>query len=733
MDRIRSNPGLPMPALRDAAREEFTLGIRKTQAYKAKRKALDQINGSHREQYKRIWEYCALHDVLPDVEHMFCNLHIYKNFKKLFKGEKMKEFMQNASKVSCVKYFARIMEQIKEADPKAHEWLMNVHPRHWSRSHFSTFPKCDKLLNNYWQGKAPEVEANVLLEAVEERPKLPVRIIDSAKAQLSRKTMIVEKIAKSKAAKQVSIVGAVDDTVGRFRGTDTVCAMRTILAQKRESLKRGCTNEDAMDEATTTEFTPTGTEPPIEAASPAEDAPPSEVEPADAAPPDAALPEDVFREISSTRNPATPRKTARTRKAATPMKSADTSKTQEKPATPRNTVTTRKAMAARKPVETTPSQEKPVTLRKAVVAKKPTTRKGTNTSKTEMLSARTRRAQERPATTKKAQERPANPANTRKAQEKPTTPANKRKAQEKSAVSTSKYQIQPASTSKSQGKPASKYQGAITKKPVKSMQEELLQLKKEVDNTKDLLMLELKRIQDLRKRGAAWGRSPGQKMFLFNRIWLLPRSLMLLCIFCVVDFSAGLDRISLGQSLNASQTIISGGGKFELGFFTRNSVQFYMGIWYKNIPGQTIVWVANRDMPIPVGSYSLSQLVLSADGNLTLFDGFKRTIWSTNSTFRFLNATEGAVVLLDTGNLVLSNEFNVVWQSFDYPTDTFLPGGKLGLDKTTNRSQVLTSWRSSDDPSSGTFSFGIDPSGSAEFFTWRNRSERYWKSGAWVF
>ncbi|KAK2977067.1 hypothetical protein RJ640_017591 [Escallonia rubra] len=220
-------------------------------------------------------------------------------------------------------------------------------------------------------------------------------------------------------------------------------------------------------------------------------------------------------------------------------------------------------------------------------------------------------------------------------------------------------------------------------------------------------------------------------MFLASRTWLLPTSLMLLYIFCVVNFSAGLDRISLGQSLNASQTIISGGGKFELGFFTLNSVQFYMGIWYKNIPGQTVVWVANRDMPIPVGSYSLSQLVFSEDGNLTLFDGFKTPIWSTNSTFRFLNATEGTVVLLDTGNLVLSDEFNVVWQSFDYPTDTFLPGGKLGWDKTTNRSQVLTSWRSSDDPSSGTFSFGIDPSGSAEFIIWRNRSERYWESGAW--
>ncbi|KAK2985957.1 hypothetical protein RJ640_017585 [Escallonia rubra] len=45
---------------------------------------------------------------------------------------------------------------------------------------------------------------------------------------------------------------------------------------------------------------------------------------------------------------------------------------------------------------------------------------------------------------------------------------------------------------------------------------------------------------------------------------------------------------------------------------------------------------------------------------------------------------------------------------------------------------VLISWRSSDDPSSGTFSYGIDPTGRAEFFIWiRNSSEIHWKSGAW--
>ncbi|KAI3920901.1 hypothetical protein MKW98_015889 [Papaver atlanticum] len=129
-----------------------------------------------------------------------------------------------------------------------------------------------------------------------------------------------------------------------------------------------------------------------------------------------------------------------------------------------------------------------------------------------------------------------------------------------------------------------------------------------------------------------------------------------------------------------------------MGFFKPGkSVNYYIGIWYKKVSVQTVVWVANRDAPI--SDPSSTKLTLFVDGNLVLVH---------NSTSNSLNTTQ--VVLGDDGNLVLrdgSNPNVVYWQSFDFPTDTWLPGGKFGFNNKTNQSQKLVSWRSEEDPAMG--------------------------------
>ena len=44
---------------------------------------------------------------------------------------------------------------------------------------------------------------------------------------------------------------------------------------------------------------------------------------------------------------------------------------------------------------------------------------------------------------------------------------------------------------------------------------------------------------------------------------------------------------------------------------------------------------------------------------------------------------------------------------FDYPTDTFLPGLKLGWDLRTGLERRLTTWESPDDPAPGDLSLGL--------------------------
>ncbi|GMP67247.1 hypothetical protein CsSME_00027302 [Camellia sinensis var. sinensis] len=149
--------------------------------------------------------------------------------------------------------------------------------------------------------------------------------------------------------------------------------------------------------------------------------------------------------------------------------------------------------------------------------------------------------------------------------------------------------------------------------------------------------------------------------------------------------SDGTNTIYAGQSLSGNQTIQ--GGSFELGFFTPgNSQNYYIGIWYKKLSIKTVVWVANRIQPI--SNPSSSQFRLLKDGNLVLLDQSKTQIWSTNLISKSANST--IAMLLDNGNFVIRDTLdssNVIWQSFDYPTDTYLPGGKIGYNKLKNEKQ----------------------------------------------
>lgn len=116
-------------------------------------------------------------------------------------------------------------------------------------------------------------------------------------------------------------------------------------------------------------------------------------------------------------------------------------------------------------------------------------------------------------------------------------------------------------------------------------------------------------------------------------------------------------------------------------FSPGNSSNYYIGIWYKSTSVQTIIWVANRDNPIPYPSHYSSSLVLT-DGNLVLYNNLNVIFWTTSSLHEASNATEA--ILLETGNFVLRNGLDIVWQSFDHLTDTLLPGGRVGFDKSSN-------------------------------------------------
>lgn len=208
--------------------------------------------------------------------------------------------------------------------------------------------------------------------------------------------------------------------------------------------------------------------------------------------------------------------------------------------------------------------------------------------------------------------------------------------------------------------------------------------------------------------------------------WLSSNSIpFYLTCFFLFSCATSRDSITPDAPLTYGDTLVSSGGVFTLGFFTSGSLNYrYLGIWYTQITQQTVVWVANRDNPMVDSTGVLS--INSNGSNLQLQTSSSNVSWSTSS----FDIASPVARLLDTGNFVLmeNNTGNIAWQSFDHPTDTVLPGLKIGTVK--GQSHYLTSWATSDDPSSSNYTIKLDSAGFPEYFISDN-SRRVYRTGPW--
>ncbi|BFG43137.1 hypothetical protein CerSpe_294110 [Prunus speciosa] len=220
-------------------------------------------------------------------------------------------------------------------------------------------------------------------------------------------------------------------------------------------------------------------------------------------------------------------------------------------------------------------------------------------------------------------------------------------------------------------------------------------------------------------------------------------NIILLNFLPILPSSTSIDigSIKPNQPMRDGDVLLSSTKIFALGFFSpANSRNWYVGVWYNKIPNQTIVWVANRDNPIiPVTDNNASGVGLLAvhgNGGLVIYGKDQNTpLWSANVSVSSPNNSMTAK-LLDTGNLVLLEEDNglsqrILWQGFDHPTNTLLPFVKLGLDRRSKLNRFLTSWKSQDDPGTGNYSCGIDPSGVPQVFLYKGQAP-LWRAGSWI-
>lgn len=195
-------------------------------------------------------------------------------------------------------------------------------------------------------------------------------------------------------------------------------------------------------------------------------------------------------------------------------------------------------------------------------------------------------------------------------------------------------------------------------------------------------------------------------------------------LFLLIPFSQGTDTLTLTLPISdeLEGTLVSAGERFELGFFSPGtSENRYVGIWYWDDP-HTVIWVANRERPV---SNRSGVFCLNVEGNLGLSSMGGESYWSTK--LKANASSDRTAKLMDSGNLVLSETSEdgvpeTLRQSFDEPTDTFLPGMVMG------ENFSLISWKGSDEPALGDFTFQKDPEDSNRWIIQR-KSSTFWESG----
>ncbi|XP_071699927.1 uncharacterized protein [Rutidosis leptorrhynchoides] len=132
----------------------------------------------------------AMARVYPHAEHRFCMRHIYENMTGTYKGAVIKDLVWKSATRTTSEEFDEAMEELKREDAGAHKYLMDIGPKHWSRSHFSGRAQCDMLLNNVC-----ETSNSKLLDG---RDKPIITCLEYVRQYLMRRIVTVQKvIAKS--------------------------------------------------------------------------------------------------------------------------------------------------------------------------------------------------------------------------------------------------------------------------------------------------------------------------------------------------------------------------------------------------------------------------------------------------------------------------------------------------------------------------------------------------------
>ncbi|KAM3736037.1 hypothetical protein ACB098_10G132900 [Castanea mollissima] len=175
--------------------------------------------------------------------------------------------------------------------------------------------------------------------------------------------------------------------------------------------------------------------------------------------------------------------------------------------------------------------------------------------------------------------------------------------------------------------------------------------------------------------------------------------IIFLSAIITTEAQQGESIVNLGSSLTptSKSSWQSQSGVYAFGFYQQGN-GYAVGVFFAGIPEKTVVWTFNRDEPPALASVTLN---FTSDGRLIMQSAQGEETAIANPPERAASAS-----MLDSGNFVLYNsDKKIVWQSFDYPTNTLLQGQRL-----TDGKELFSS-ASESDQSTGIFRLKMQTDG----------------------
>lgn len=103
----------------------------------------------------------AIAELFPNAEHRYCLRHIHENMKKNWRGREYKEYVWKCATATTVPEFQAMMREFGEYDKAAHDWLNQIPPKHWARSHFTGY-----ILQLHFRVTISQLHFNIILFVV---------------------------------------------------------------------------------------------------------------------------------------------------------------------------------------------------------------------------------------------------------------------------------------------------------------------------------------------------------------------------------------------------------------------------------------------------------------------------------------------------------------------------------------------------------------------------------------